>query len=338
MASKDNAYTIGCAISILKIFWQLAAPGKTINWTELEDELSAAGLPTDRRFVSSVVDGARAAGLPVSRPSNENRKIGYGFTELPFEEWEVGFLADAVRISLSLSRKEKATLERKIGKLLPERCAPHVMRDIVTAPETDLYSGSLSDNLTILANAIALKRKITCEYWEVGPTGAPELRVSTTGVPLEPYVFVYRDDAYYLVVGKVVDDALVDRTLRVDRMSNITILDDVQEWSLFDLAIDVKSMAASSFGMFSYTNTTETKLRFHAKFAKHVAEKFSDAEFTQVDDTWVSTVVQAPMTPPFFSWVDQFEGLVRIEGGEEAKRLYREHVEKIARSAGLIDQ
>lgn len=325
MPPTSHEKAISTAIAVLRMLWDKTSPDKGIGKAQLLDACADQGIILDPRMLFSIVDGARAAGVPVDRPRTRGlSEEGYRFTERPFSAWEVAFLSDSVECSKALTVSEKAELRERLAGLLPDFERTSARRKIVSGPSSDLYRTTLSESLDRLQAAINERRRVSFDYLEVDGRGGVEPRRTSSGVPVEPYELLYRDEAYYLLAGKAVGERVEPRVFRVDRMRDIEVLDALCRSSLHDLGIDPHEVASAAFNMFVTGRERDVTLSFAPEYAKVVAEKFGRHVIRSVDERSSVAEVRVWVSRPFFAWVFQFAGGVRIQEPEDVIEQYRD--------------
>lgn len=325
MPPTSHEKAISTAIAVLRMLWDKTSPDKGIGKAQLLDTCADQGIILDPRMLFSIVDGARAAGVPVDRPRTRGlSEEGYRFTERPFSPWEVAFLSDSVECSKALTVSEKAELRERLAGLLPDFERTSARRRIVSGPSSDLYRTTLSESLDRLQAAINERRRVSFDYLDVDGGGSVTPRPSSSGVPVEPYELLYRDETYYLLAGKAVGERVEPRVFRVDRMSSIEVLDALCRSSLHDLGIDPHEVASAAFNMFVTGRERDVTLSFAPEYAKVVAEKFGRHVIRSVDERSSVAEVRVWVSRPFFAWVFQFAGGVRIQEPEDVIEQYRD--------------
>lgn len=327
MPSRSSVEVIRNAIEVLRTIWENSTPDHGLSAAELREALESAGTTSTTRSIHAAVDGAIEAGLPFDRPRTTGpSREGYRVTERPLEKWEAAFLADAVQCSKSLSSKEKASLRARLALLIPARDRDDVTRPVFGSRGEDTYRTSLDPTLTSLSDAILHSRRVRFTYLETDLDGSLVPRASSSGVPVEPYALVYRDDAYYLIAGKVSGAGVESRVYRVDRMRDLASTGELCEGKVSELGISPDEVASAAFDMFVSGEERDVTLSYDQGAAKHIVERFGAKGMSRTESGGRATV-RVWVSRAFYAWVFQFGGSVRIIGPDEVLRDYRAMLE-----------
>lgn len=326
-------------LAALDILWERTDAKHALSKPELAQALEARGFEADWRAVWRLLDAAREAGIDVVRPERTApASAGYALLSRPFEPWQIGFLLDCVETSAMLAPEEKASMKAALLKLLPERERTRSLREIATGFHAKpLYSGKVSENMAILTEAIASKRRVCFNYWEVGAAGSPVKRGARDVRVVEPYAFIYRNESYYLLAGKVEGASVEQRTYRVDRIEGVRPLNDMQISSLSKLGINPERALAESFGMFLDSEAVEVHLVFETRFAKYVAERFDASVIRPRNEGVSEAVVRVRLSQAFYGWVFQFGGRMAIAGPDEICRGYRKMLTTVCERQRMLE-
>lgn len=324
MAKSSYTSVIARAFGIIRILWNKTDTEHGLTRSELDEACRSEGIDADSRMLFAALDGAQEAGVPVVRPDKPGpADAGYRFMERPFDSWEVSFLSDAVLCSRALSRSEKAGIRERLARLVPECDRTFLGRNILMGRSCDLYQTVLARNLSVLQDAISARKRITFTYLQTDADGKPVTRSSSSGVAIEPYTLLYRDECYYLLAGKACDDGIVKRTYRVDRMKDVCLTDALCRESMESLDINPRLILSGAFDMFIEGDPVDVRLACTEDVSKYIVERFGKDVVVAVDDDFCHAVVRVWVSPGFFSWVFLFDGKMKIEEPDEVVSEYQ---------------
>lgn len=333
MPKSSFKSVIAAALVVLAVLWENTDEQNHLALSDIVRKCSAKGFSVDKRLVYATIDGAQDAGFEVKRPRGRGRHSeGCRWEKRPIAAWEVGLLCDTVSCSRSLSMREKASLKTRLLNLAPRHSRFKLSREISVGPQIEVYKGNLEKKLGTINEAIKRGTRIDFTYWEFGVTGKLRKRESSSQTEVEPYQFLYQNDSYFLLAGKPTQEGIVPRTYRLDRMSEVRLLDVLCESSLTDLHINADEALSQSFGMFLEGNAAAVSLAFEQDIAKHVAERFGPKVIHKRSDGRAEALVTVRPSAPFYAWVFQFAGSMTIEGPEPVVAEYRSMLSRCARS------
>lgn len=135
-----------------------------------------------------------------------------------------------------------------------------------------------------------------------------------------PYQLVWDDEKYYLVGYHYGRGAVTN--FRVDRMENVTI--EEQSAEPMPEGFTMAEHLGATFSMFA-GETTELKLQFPNDLVNVVLDRFGkDTKLVPCDDDSFTIHVNVKPEAPFFGWLFQFGGKVRILSPKPVVEKYRE--------------
>ena len=142
-----------------------------------------------------------------------------------------------------------------------------------------------------------------------------------------PWALTWDDENYYLICYDS-DDKII-KHFRVDKMMNIRILDEHREGEEHFKNFDMATYAKHTFGMFGGEEYSVT-LNCDTDMADPIIDRFGqDVLIHIIDEESFMAIVKAKVSPVFFAWITNFGGKIRIEGPENVKKLYRDHLKKV---------
>ena len=132
---------------------------------------------------------------------------------------------------------------------------------------------------------------------------------------LSPYGLLWNQD-YYYVVGWSEKHNNVS-VFRVDRMVGVSVTDEKAVKRPEGFKLDDYSKPI--FDMFEGTEKTEVRLQVRNDLAKYIVDRFGGKLKTEiVNEDWFEVEVEVSLSPPFFAWVFQFAGGIKIVSPKDA--------------------
>lgn len=141
---------------------------------------------------------------------------------------------------------------------------------------------------------------------------------------VSPYALVWNDDRYYLLGFS--DKRNKPVAFRVDRMCLPTILNQER---YMDPEFTVEKYMNHVLRMFS-GERCYVVLECEDKLMQNVIDQFgNEIPVENLSGSRFRTTVDVEISPPFFSWVFQFEGKIRIVSPEKVKMEYKDMLDKV---------
>ena len=172
-----------------------------------------------------------------------------------------------------------------------------------------------SYSVNTVNEAISRRKKIHFQYTEFGPDLKEVLRGDGEVYELSPYALLWNED-YYYVVGWSDKHGNVS-VFRVDWLYQPGIIDEkaMRRPDNFDL----NDYSKPIFDMFEGYDRVPVKLKVKNELAKYIVDRFGTKQHTeQVSGDYFTVTVEVSLSPPFYAWVFQFDGKIRILSPEKA--------------------
>lgn len=175
-------------------------------------------------------------------------------------------------------------------------------------------------NVDTIYEALNQNRRILFQYFDYDRNKRTIMRRNGAFYDALPYYLVWDDNKYYLVTFSVHHSTMTH--YRVDRMTNIS-LGELQAIP----ALDDRCAAymKSHFGMFS-GEQQRVQLAFRERKVNQIFDKFglnTEINQTHRPDMYYCEVDVA-ISNPFFGWIAQYEGDIRVVSPRAVAEAYRE--------------
>ena len=246
----------------------------------------------------------------------------YGAREFDFIQLQM--LVDAVSSARFLSDKKSQELIERLSTFASafqkEKLQARIQAtDCVRSDNPNVFI--ISDKIT---SAIDSDKMIEFQYYDY--TGGKEKVLRNEGeiYKVSPYALVWNDDRYYMLGYS--DKRKKPVAFRVDRMCLPTILDQER---YMDSEFTVEKYMNHVLRMFS-GDRCHVVLECEDRLMQNVIDQFGNGiPVEDLEGSTFRTTVDVEISPPFFSWVFQFEGDIRIISPEEVKTEYRKMIDKV---------
>ena len=289
----------------------------------------------DKRTLYDDIEALRRAGYDVERGRGTRGRYSLNSS---FEQWELRFLADAVRTSRSLTEEQGERIVAKLKKMAPT--SGRRMLDRRLEVQQLYHSGSFEQTayaLDEIERALDHGWKLSYVQERRSPDGSRTTRRErSTGNEVrtvDPVEYVYSAEGYYYLI--ILDSSTKSgvKTPRIDRMANVEALAGrpANRVSPERKAAILEGLR-QSFGMFE-SHPIDVTLAARAEHVKSVVDRFGDAaNFEAVSPGHSLATVRTGLSDVFYSWIAQFAGEVVVEGPSEAAEGMRSFLERNMRA------
>ena len=291
---------------------------------------------SDRRTLYDDVRDLEALGTKV-KIDKSHRPPSLSVEERTFSLSELKLMIDAIASSKYLTMQASQQLIDKLKMFCSRYEANELNRQTLLANRAKRIDNDFHNNVSVISEAIDRKKKISFDYFRLDTHQKKQYNKKEPII--SPWVTVYTDDKYYMIGF----DGKKRRNYRIDRMENITILDEEQdgqeEWAQFKDELPFRTQ--SVFNMFGEGKEWVT-LRAPEYFYYTIEDKFGGPlvprrEKDKSGVVYVSVDVPVAVGDQFFAWVFGMRNKITIVGPENVKEHMREmllDVEKGYRTRG----
>ncbi len=273
---------------------------------EITAHLELAGCTADRRTVCSDVELLRKNGLDVR--VRRGRANEYRLVARLFERAEVRLLIDMVRASRVLSRERSEALIQKLASLLSRYDAAWLRRQPGGDNPRKAKDDAAFQNVEAVLSALDRGRKLSFVYCQYTAKGTLSPRRGGESYIVNPCLLTYAEENYCLIADHPYREGLAH--YRLDKMSCVRALDEPAAPA--DAAFDAGAYAATVFSM-APARQRWVRLGFEGRLIGAMLDRFgADVLLERLDEQTYALFAPVCVSPPFFGWVFQFGGGVRI--------------------------
>lgn len=238
---------------------------------------------------------------------------GYYLMSRQFEMDDLKILAECVYSMRFISKERTEDLIDVLCEFCSEYQAKSLKREVLSTERVKTKQNDTLRNINKIREAMhpdsAVRycaRKISFKYLThtidniyllVEKHGGKVYKVS-------PYKLVINKGDYYLLAYN--DEAQEIRTYRIDRMSNVTVLEEPVDGRSDYYKLHIRNYLQSSFSMFS-GECTKVTMRFENDLLDTVLDKFGTAAVYKKDDEkHFSVTADVNVSNQFFGWICGF--------------------------------
>ena len=310
---------------MLRILLEKTDEEHALNAAEIIRELRAYDCEEDRRTIYANAEILEEFGVDIIR--KEDGHPGYYIGSRDFELPELKLLVDAVQSSRFITEKKSEELIRKLMGETSVYKAKLLNRAVFIRNRGKTGNEKVFYNVDALHDAMNEDRQIAFRYgdWTVGKRF--EARGDGRVYTASPWALTWDDENYYLISYDAEADGI--RHFRVDKMMEISILEDArlgrEQFRDFDLA----AFAKKTFSMFGGRDA-EVSLRCANALAGVIIDRFGrDVMLIPDGEGHFRVRITAAVSPPFYGWVAGFGDRMEILSPEPVREEFREYLLRI---------
>ena len=286
------------------------------------------GLPTnDNRTVEQDIDLLITAGYDIVKVHRNGVPPRYRIVSRDFDTVELKILIDAVAASRFIQPDRSRQLILHLASLAGPSTRPALAAEAENLPAIKQAIGGTMYVADALYRAILACRKVTFQMVDFRvPDKQPVLHREGYVYTVSPYAMIWCNDRYYLLAHEEKRGIIL--TPRVDRITNVTILDE--EITPAPEGFDIGYYYSSSYKMYDGPEQEITLLCRNQLLGKFIDRFGMDFECVPVSDDIFRATVTASVGPTFFGWLLQYAGRMQLIGPEPVVDAYK----KLRRKAG----
>ena len=283
-----------------------------VRASELIDMLQRNyNIACERKTIYSDIQALQDYGVDIESIPGKNG--GYYIASRNFELPELKLLIDAVQSSRFLTEKKSRELIEKLCNQCSIHDARLMRRDMLVSGRVKSMNETIYYNVDAIQDAISMNRVISFRYFDWGIDGKRKYREKNYYA--SPYGLCQDNENCYLLAHSPRHGIT---SYRVDRMSEITITEDVRTPCPELTGKALHEHANRLFQMFA-GDSVNVKMRFHKTLANVVIDRFGrDTILIPEGNEYFNFTVNVAVSPMFLSWVIGF--------GSKAKILYPQSV------------
>ncbi|OAT83903.1 WYL domain-containing protein [Bacillus sp. MKU004] len=240
-----------------------------------------------------------------------------------FELYELRMLVDAVVSAKFITKQETRQLIGKIRKLTSNHQGKKLQNEIQV--DSSIKSESPYIRLAIhdLHQAISERRVITFQYGRYDIDKNFNLSHEGSLYKVKPYALTWANDFYYLIAYYY--EAGEIRHYRVDRLRNVSILEESFPYESFD----VSKYVQSTFHMFA-GDEEWIKVKFHNGLINVIIDKFGkEADIRKYDDEHFILSTKARISGGLVNWILNFGSKAKVISPDSLLQTVKEEVIKM---------
>ena len=287
-----------------------------IQMDRILDLLAMRGIFAERKSIYTDIETLQdELGMDISRPSGSDKE--YKLLSRPFELSELKLIIDAIQADKFLSERTCDQLIHKIESLCSKHEANELQQNVIVSGRVKGQSDSLNNNIEWVHRAIRDNKQIVFRYFDWGVDGERKYRECPGGgnvYVVSPYHLLYDNGRYYMLGYQEYDTQRGARTYRLDKMTNICMLEAARNGVDEMDKVDPVTYVTSAFGMFC-GDAEPVLMRFENRMAGVVVDRFGhDVIMRRDDEQHFLVSLKVVVSNQFFGWVFGLGDGVEIVG------------------------
>ncbi len=297
---------------IRKYFAERTDEKHAITVRELMEHLELNGYSADRRAVCEDIALLQQTGMDIR--TRRRRANEYYLATRTFERTELLILTDMVRASRVFSKERSDALLGKLASLTSIFEAESLRRPGGANPHK-ADSERAYRNAAQILSALERGRKLSFLYCQYTAKKALLPRRGGAAYVVNPCMLIYTEDHYYLIADHPAREGLAH--YRLDKMTDVIALEE--EAAPNDLSFDAGAYASTVFSMVPAAQRW-VRLAFDRSLFGAMVDRFgADVPIEQIDEQTYALFAPVRVSAPFFGWVFQFGGGVRILAPDDVR-------------------
>lgn len=316
MASSDMKLK---TLYVMKILLELSDEEHYMTATDIDRELRAYGLSSDRRSIYNDIEVLEQFGLDIIKaPGNRGWYVGERELELP----ELKILIDAVQVAKFIPPKKSESLTKKLETFTSRHMAKKLKRHIFLGNPSKSEFQTIYISVDTIHEAMSTDCRLSFQYMEWTEKKQVRLRHDGSAYEVSPWGLMWDDEYYYLLAY---DPGISDiKHYRVDRMLNVRMLPELKREGNKIYEKYREGFSRKTFGMFGGDDVL-VKLRCTNRMAGVIIDRFGqETMMVPKDDGHFTAHVLVAQSPQFFGWMASNGADVEIL---EPKPLREEYIE-----------
>lgn len=312
---------------LMKILLEKTDENHSITMEEILSSLESYGIVAERKGIYGDFELLENYGFEVIM-EKRNRNSYYKVVSRQFELAELKLLVDSVQSARFISEKKSNDLIKKIEGLASKYEASELQHQVFVTERVKTLNERVYYNIDAIHNAITQNAMISFQYFTWDDNKKMVLKHDGKVYKESPWAMTLAEENYYLVCF---DEQEGIKYFRVDKMTQIRILDDKREGKKEFERFDIADYAKKRFRMYDGPET-KVKLRCKKEFANAIIDRFGKDVFMKpVDAGHFEVFVDVAVSKQFFAWVMAMNDGVEIVGPDEVVEDVKKMIKELSK-------
>lgn len=291
----------------------------------LREKLLEGGIDCHRVTLYEDIKLLNEAGYEIM--TRRGRSNQYYVMDRKFSNPEVHILMDAVQAASFITEKKTAELVDKIAHLAGSQKAAVLKKNIVQFNTAKSDNESIYYSVSEIVTAINNRQKILFRYFDYDNNHERVYRRDGHRYVVSPFATIFADGHYYLVIYDDRHNKMVH--YRIDRMENVTLLNELAVMPPDEIAFDFGSYKKQLFGMFS-GETTNVTIEMSSHLMDVVFDLFGEkTKILPFGDDKIRFSADVQISDLFFGWCSSFGENVKLIAPQNVLDDYKLYLDKV---------
>ena len=257
--------------------------------------------------------------------------VGYYSTCGSFNPGELQILFDAVQACSFISPADTDTLLKKIAGQSGCYDASEMLHSVIRFNTRKQDNPEIFRIIETCAKAVREQKQLSFRYFHPDFSGEPSYEYDGQSITVDPLFPVFANDWFYLVAWAPERGEI--RHYRADRIADPTELDTPVSEEAHAAMPDPAEFTKRVFSMFGGEDA-EVTLVFEKKATGTIFDQFGrDVAVTRMRNGRGKITRRVAVSPLFFSWLDQYEGDIRIAAPDDVRSQYKAHLHRCLKNS-----
>ncbi|MBQ4557243.1 MAG: WYL domain-containing protein [Clostridia bacterium] len=294
----------------------------SLSMVEIIEKLSLKGIKAERKSLYDDIALLADYGIYIEKTSDHR----YYIAEREYELAELKTLVDIIQASQFLTNKKSRELTKKLYRETSRYGAAELDRQVHTAfakaPNEKIFY-----TVDAIHSAIRDDKRIEFSYFRYNEDKKLVERKANYRYLVSPIALVFDNENYYLVAYNEKEKEI--RHYRVDRIQNVTVLDDARSGAEVYGEFDISKYENKTFGMFGGNEALVT-LNCKNEAAGAIIDRFGDEPtFIKHGDGTFDVTVRVFISEQFFGWITGIGRLVKIKAPDNIVKSFKEYLKEL---------
>ena len=282
---------------------------------ELIEAANRCGMHINCDTVKDDLETLRSAGDNIITVRT-GHTLRYGIGTHPLSYHDIQVLADALSCASFISEEESQHLIHHLCQLVSIHQEKAIHSARILAPKS-VSQVQVREAIQLIGEAIGKQQKVAFQYFEYNGYKERVVRHRGKEYLVSPYLIVFQENRYYLIGFSEERNRTV--SFRLDRMIKLHM---TQEHFVPSALFDPHDYLDRMTKMYS-GEERRIEMLCHDDVMKNMIDKFGmDLMTHKVSDHYFLAEVDAQLSPPFFAWLFQYTGKIRIAGPSDVIQSY----------------
>ena len=291
----------------------------------LREKLLEGGIDCHRVTLYEDIKLLNEAGYEIM--TRRGRSNQYYVMDRKFSNPEVHILMDAVQAASFITEKKTAELVDKIAHLAGSQKAAVLKKNIVQFNTAKSDNESIYYSVSEIVTAINNRQKILFRYFDYDRNHERVYRRDGHRYVVSPFATIFADGHYYLVIYDDRHNKMVH--YRIDRMENVTLLNELAVMPPDEIAFDFGSYKKQLFGMFS-GETTSVTIEMSSHLIDVVFDLFGEnTKILPLGDNKIRFSADVQISDLFYGWCSSFSENVKLIAPQNVLNDYKLYLDRV---------